>query len=347
MPYKRKDSNLWYAIYTDASGQRTRRSTGTSNKKEAQEIEAKWRMEVRRERVFGEKPALSFEAMMVAYLKQCQSERERYATKALLGHFAGRTMDRLGPQDIHGYKAARTRQGIAKATVNRELNVLCAAINHAITELGHTLPNPVTGRKYDGIEHRVRWLTTAEAQRLISAAEASRTGYLADFIRLALHTGMRKNELLGLEWSRVDLANRLIHLGAEHTKTNTRRSIPINEIALQALRHRLEQRMRAGVTPWVFYGSDGGRIGDIKKAFGAACRRAGIADFHIHDLRHTCASWLVSSGVPLSEVAALLGHASTRTTEIYAHLAPERVRAAVATLDQLAQFGTQSESEML
>jgi FAD/FMN-containing dehydrogenase len=182
MPYKRKDSNLWYAIYTDASGQRTRRSTGTSNKKEAQEIEAKWRMEVRRERVFGEKPALTFEAMMVAYLKQCQSERERYATKALLGHFAGRTMDRLGPQDIHGYKAARTRQGIAKATVNRELNVLCAAINHANTELGHTLPNPVTGRKYDGIEHRVRWLTTAEAQRLITAAEASRTAYLADFI---------------------------------------------------------------------------------------------------------------------------------------------------------------------
>ena len=60
---------------------------------------------------------------------------------------------------------------------------------------------------------------------------------------------------------------------------------------------------------------------------------AGIEDFRIHDLRHTCAAWLVSVGVPLTEVRDLLGHSTIQMTERYAHLAPENVRAAVALLE--------------
>ena len=75
------------------------------------------------------------------------------------------------------------------------------------------------------------------------------------------------------------------------------------------------------------------RIRDVKRSFGTACRRARIEDFRFHDLRHTCAAWLVSAGVPLTEVRDLLGHSSVKVTERYAHLAPENVRAAVAVLD--------------
>ena len=71
-----------------------------------------------------------------------------------------------------------------------------------------------------------------------------------------------------------------------------------------------------------------------------ACRRAGIKDFRIHDLRHTCAAWLVSMGVPLTEVRDLLGHSTVKMTERYAHLAPENVRAAVEQLDGMrSRFG--------
>ncbi|MEO5355492.1 MAG: tyrosine-type recombinase/integrase, partial [Magnetococcus sp. XQGC-1] len=63
-------------------------------------------------------------------------------------------------------------------------------------------------------------------------------------------------------------------------------------------------------------------------------RKAGIENFHIHDLRHTCAAWLVTSGVALPEVRDLLGHSTIRMTERYAHLAPENIRAAVAVLDR-------------
>jgi integrase len=83
----------------------------------------------------------------------------------------------------------------------------------------------------------------------------------------------------------------------------------------------------------VFAHATGERIGDIKHAFTTACRRAGIQDFRIHDLRHTCAAWLVQAGVSLAEVRDVLGHSTVRMTERYAHLAPENTRAALARLD--------------
>ena len=86
-------------------------------------------------------------------------------------------------------------------------------------------------------------------------------------------------------------------------------------------------------SPWVFAHESGEKLRSIDNGFNAACRRAGIKDFHIHDLRHTCAAWLVSSGAQLADVKDLLGHSTITMTERYAHLAPERVRSAVNLLD--------------
>ncbi len=86
-------------------------------------------------------------------------------------------------------------------------------------------------------------------------------------------------------------------------------------------------------SPWVFCDRQGKRVQNVRRRFMTACKRAQISDFHIHDLRHTCAAWLVSAGVPLTEVRDLLGHAKVKMTEKYAHLHPENVRAAVARLD--------------
>jgi len=73
----------------------------------------------------------------------------------------------------------------------------------------------------------------------------------------------------------------------------------------------------------------------MQNGFQAACTRAKIKDFRVHDLRHTFASWLVQGGVPLLEVAKLLGHSTIEMTERYAHLAPENLKAAVGVLDRL------------
>jgi integrase len=87
----------------------------------------------------------------------------------------------------------------------------------------------------------------------------------------------------------------------------------------------------------VFGHPDGRRITDIKKSFTTACRRAGIEDFRVHDLRHTFASWLVMEGAPLTEVRDLLGHTTVRMTERYAHLAPDNHRSAIERLNQRAR----------
>jgi integrase len=170
--------------------------------------------------------------------------------------------------------------------------------------------------------------------------------HLADFIRLALNTGCRKNEMLKLSWDRVDLKANVLRLEGIHTKSGKRRAVPLNEEARRALLNRA--RFRAEHCPdslWVFAHKSGERIQFMQNGFQAACGRAGIKDFRVHDMRHTCASWLVQGGVPLLEVSKLLGHSTTEMTERYAHLAPENLKAAVGVLDRLRSgYATGSEA---
>jgi integrase len=193
------------------------------------------------------------------------------------------------------------------STINRELCVLSAAINYMRRELDWDIPNPVTGRKLRTDDSRDRYLSEAEVDRLARAAKREPNApHLSDFIALALHTGCRKGELLGLEWDRVDLQGRYFHLGGSDTKTGKRRSIPINQTARQALLSRARFRStHCPDSPWVFCHANGSQLKDVKRAFATACRRVGIENFRIHDLRHTFAARLVSRGRPLTEVRDL------------------------------------------
>lgn len=280
---------------------------------------------------------------MIKYMlyaaKLKSAESLRLFVKQLRASFAGRAMDGLRAADIAGHIARRRADGVADSSINRELEVLSAAINHCRITLEWNLPNPAMGRMLKEPEARVRWITRDEAGRLLETAKASRSPYLANLLTLALNTGMRREEMLGLEWRRVDFQAGLIHLEAHHTKSGKRRSVPMNKAARQAMLAQASYRAEhCPASQWVFCRQHGGRIEDARKGFLAACAKVGIEDFRFHDLRHTCAAWLVSAGVPLTEVRDLLGHSSVTMTERYAHLAPERVRSAVAMLDE-SHFG--------
>ncbi len=339
--YRRGDSPYWWTSFTDASGKRTRRSTGTADRREAEAILAKWRLEAHRERHWDEHPDRTFDELMLDYLKETMHlkrtgpRRIRIAAKHLYAEFSGRNINQVQVHDVRAYVRKRRQAGAAASTINKEVGLLSAAVNHARREWGWSITNPAEGCREREPEGRVRWITRAESAALFRAAETDpRAPHLLPFIQLALNTGCRKGELLGLEWRRVDLQADLLYLEAQHTKTARRRSVPLNRHARAAL---IEQaRFRAEHCPasqWVFCHKDGSRIQDVKRSFATACERAGIRDFRIHDLRHTCAAWLVSAGVPLAEVRDLLGHQSIQMTERYAHLAPENVRAAVARLE--------------
>lgn len=342
MPYRRKDSPYWWVKYTDASGKATYESTGTDDRKEADAFEAKRRLEVHQQRKWGVQPQHSFEEMMIAFITAKQDEwrshdRVKYSGRHLQEHFAGMTAEQIRRADVAAYILKRKRLGRAPRTINRELDLLSAAFNYTRTQLEWHMQNPVSGMSLKEPEGSLRWIKRDEAETLID--EASRDGkspHLADFIRLALNTGCRKNELLKLSWDRVDLKANRIHLDSGDTKNGKRRIVPVNQEARQALLGRARFRAEhCPESPWVFAHKDGKRVQFMQNGFKAACARAGIKDFRVHDLRHTCASWLVNAGVPLPEVRDLLGHSSIEMTERYAHLAPENLKGAVSVLDRL------------
>jgi integrase len=191
-----------------------------------------------------------------------------------------------------------------------------------------------------GPEGRLRYLSKKDYAGLIDTAKASKKAlHLTDFIRLAVHTGMREQEMLGMTVDGVDLRQNLLKLEGKDTKGKRRRYLPMNQQARQAVLNRLRYRAEHCLdSPWVFCHKDGTRIQSVQTSFEHARDVAGIPGFRIHDLRHTCASWLVMEGVSLYFVKELLGHASIEATERYAHLAPENVRQAVSVLDGLTRI---------
>jgi len=200
MPYRRKDSPYWWVKYTDAAGKPTYRTTGTTDRREAEALEAKWRLEAYRQKQWGIQPEHSFEELMVRYISATSDEmrspeRVGYAVKRLQPFFEGRMMERLRRSDISVYIEQRKASGVGPATINRELDTLSAAINYARKKWDWEMNNPVSGMSLREPEGRLRWIRRAEADALIREAEKdAKSLHLADFIRLALNTGCRKNE---------------------------------------------------------------------------------------------------------------------------------------------------------
>ncbi len=273
---------------------------------------------------------------MLNYLKASQdakkdSDRDVYSLKHLYPVFSGKLLKDITQSDVFGYIEMRREEGAGASTINREVGLIRTAINYANKHWGWQQPNPAMGCKQKEPEGRVKWLEGNDYERLIAAAAKNvRAPHLVPFIQLAVNTGFRKGELLGLEWSRVDLQHRMLYLEGQHTKTQKSRSLPLNQHAVAALKTLQEFREEhCPKSPWVFCRKDGSRLKDIKRGFQSALQEAGIKDFRPHDLRHDFASKLIRSGVPIYEVKELLGHQSMDMTQRYAHLDPTRLRKAV------------------
>jgi integrase len=217
-------------------------------------------------------------------------------------------------------KSPRPKAG--EVTINRVLGRLRHLFGWAIDE-GYLTASPFTanGRTVIKLNHHIegprrRRLDGDEERQLLNAAAP----HLRALIEAALETGCRKGELLSLQWHQVNLDQDLIALPAEKTKTAEARTVPITT-RLKAI---LEMR-RTGpdgkdlpAAAYVFGNEVGNEVKDIKTAWAATCRRAGIADLHFHDLRRECGSRLLeSAGVSLHEVRDWLGHQDVATTNTY------------------------------
>lgn len=214
-------------------------------------------------------------------------------------------------------KTKKTRSG---ATVNRYLATLSHLFTAAQREWRLIDRNPVkeVSRKKEG-KGRIRYLVDEERETLIEACERSDWKPLKALVQLAITTGARRGELLGLTWDRVDLKTG--RATVIETKNGEPRVLPLVGKALEALRELKLQN--SAKSPYVFphpngrpeplYWFDGYWV--------EALKAAGLEDFRFHDLRHTCASYLAQRGASTLEIADVLGHKSLAMVRRYSHLA--------------------------
>jgi len=215
--------------------------------------------------------------------------------------------------------------GRSVATVNRYLATLKAAYLLGI-ENEKIASNPFRKVKLQKENNRrVRYLTEDEEGRLFAVLP----GEHHPLVLLALHTGLRKTEQLSLKWQDVNFRQKVITV--RDSKAGRARHVPMNQVVIDTLQ-RLPRLIN---NVYVFYGAlEGERLKDLPKGWEECLGKAGIADFHWHDLRHTFASRLVMKGIDLYTVKELLGHQSIEMTQRYAHLAPGHLHKAVEVLSR-------------
>jgi integrase len=223
---------------------------------------------------------------------------------------------------------------------NTVIAILCKVFNLAARwGMRPDGTNPCKGIERNGEVKRRRYLKGDELARLTQALAKYPDKQAADVFRLLLLTGSRRGEVLTAKWADIDLTAGLWSRPASSTKQKQDHEIPLNAPARQLLSEIRERQMgKHRILPeFVFPGHGATKhIVEVKRAWRTICRSANLTDLRIHDLRHSYASELVSSGASLPLVGALLGHASPTTTARYAHLkldplrrATERVGAAV------------------
>ena len=162
--------------------------------------------------------------------------------------------------------------------------------------------------------------------------------WLAAVLLVFLNVGLRRGELIRLEWSDVDLVARTLmvrHKGEVTTKSRRERVVDLNDLVVTTLReHRREMRTRLRSLPeHVFVTERGTPLGNnLNRAIGRVHRKAGIEGANVHSLRHTFGAQAVMAGVDLPTLQSLMGHSSITTTMIYAHVDRRHQAAAVNRL---------------
>lgn len=194
--------------------------------------------------------------------------------------------------------------------------------------------NPARGVEKNYESKRKRYLSADELTRLSAALAGYGDRQIANVFRLLLLTGARRGEVLAIEWGALDLGAGVWTKAGSTTKQKTDHVVPLSAPARQLLAEMQEEYIRLHpkkpLPQYVFPGSgERGHVVEVKKAWRRITKAAAITGLRIHDLRHSFASQLASGGASLPLIGALLGHSNPTTTDRYAHLFDDPLRAAV------------------
>ncbi len=360
--------SVWYADFTAPDGKRIKQSLGTEDKRQAQELHDRLKSEQWRIERLGDFPDVTFDDACLRWLEEKAHKKSLDADKGRIGfwliHFQGVLLKSISEAKIYAAvskmtnrkhrdnweskaNSLRKRGDVVEPFVEVPVSISTKAKHLALMkaimraaerdwkwiERGPVIKVPQERGK------RVRWLEPHEAIRLINECSEP----LKSIVVFALATGLRRSNIVDLQWQDVDLQRKVAWIHPEESKSGQAIGVALNDTACRLLRDQVGNHKK-----WVFVHqksstkSDGTKAAEVRKmrvdgntAWRLALKRAGIDNFRFHDLRHTWASWLVQAGVPLTVLQEMGGWESIEMVQRYAHLAPRHLSAHAKQIDSI------------
>jgi len=347
--YTRKSGEVtWWVYVYDAQGKRIRKRIGKNRdaaiafesqlkrKKAERNIKQKIGEKVQRE-IYE----ITFEEFWPKYWLYCKRRNRDLKSKEsrwrnqVKPFFGKKLLSEISAEDIRRYISKRMQDGVSNGTINREIALIKHMLNTAV-RLGYLEKNPIQNKIEMLPENKDKWtyLMPWEFEKL---KENINERY-RDLLEFLVYSGMRIGDVLRLTWQDINMEAGFIFVRGHKTKGGKAFGIPLNKKLREILERKFLRAMQTGQiskNERVFVHGDGS---SFRKAFKEALKKAGLPEnIRIHDLRHTYASWLAMSGVPLQQIQALLGHAHISTTLRYAHLNPATLLPASESVVSFAQ----------
>ena len=309
---------IWWVELTH-NGRRIRESSGTADKKAAQEYHEKRKGELWRQARLGEKAPITWGEAIAKWLRlKPRGMPDRYRISSF-----GVTPKEWLPLSGSSLKFLDSYE--SPGSYNRALALVVAIHNAAGVQPPKVerRPNP---------PGRTRWLTAEEWGRLKKALEAE-SPLLAQAAEFTLATGLRENNVLELEWNQIDLQRRVAWLHGDQTKQKKALGVPLNDAACAILASR-----RGTHKQYVFAHPESGKplYKASNRAWYTALRKAKLKTFRWHDLRHTWASWAAMNGVRLEDIQQMGGWATAQMVQRYRHLSPEHLAESAARVKPIS-----------
>ncbi len=310
--YKR--GKTWWVAFTAPNGQRIRCSSGTREKDQAQEFHDKLKVKYWTIQKLGDKAERTWQEVVIRFIQETNHKATHKSDLAHLRWLDPYLKDKLLSDVTRDFIDEITRirlnQDVSNATVNRLLALLRSIIRkaHYDWEWSDRLPKV---RLLPEPKRRIRWITPAEAKRLLDALP----DHLAFAMRFSLATGLRQGNMKNLKWSQVDLKRSVCWIHPDQAKARRAIHVPLNAEAMKVL-----NALKGVDSKYVFTYRGKPVIQLTTKAWYRALEKAGIKEFRWHDLRHTWASWHVQNGTPLNVLQELGGWESVEMVRRYAHL---------------------------
>lgn len=365
--YKRRDSSIWWMNFT-VNGKHYQQSTGIADRKTADKILAKVLTLIAEGKWLDVNTAKqhTFDEMMERFMREhaptvADKTRKSYRNSQshLREFFSGMTLDRIDPDMIMQYVAHRREQTCTPksedcqkcrhtpetnacqtvrekrkcrpGTRNRELAMLSKAFNLArLWKWARENPCELVKRENEDNEHIGQCLPEDKEKALLELCRPLCNGQLIDMVRVAVNTGLRESEVLGMQWDRIDFKARTITV---IQKGNRLKVSAMNSTVYNLL---LEKSKVRSISGYVFVTANGTPFiaRNMYREFKKVCRKMGMPSFRFHDLRHTVGTRLAQAGHDLYAIASVLGHSQLSTAKRYAKHNVESLLRIVSTLER-------------